>query len=94
MYELLAPPTVVGPAVVIMVLAIIYRAPRGLSLLLAVIVAIFTKDRDRRNACLTIVDAMCEARSRRSRSRVRLTPPRTGPRDDDSGKPPLSLSKP
>ena len=55
---------VAGPAVVI--LAIIYRAPKGFSLLFAVIAGICTGDENRRRACVEMVYALCRARSWRS----------------------------
>jgi hypothetical protein len=62
---------VAGPVVVI--LAIICRAAKDLSLLLAVIVGICTRDENRRDACVELVCFLCQARSRRSRSPARPT---------------------
>ncbi len=95
MYELLAHPAVVGPAVVILVLTIIYRAPRGLSLLLAVIVGICTKDKDRRDACVEMVYALCQTRFHRSQSSAQpIRPRKRRPRSAGTTNTPPSLPKP
>jgi hypothetical protein len=85
-------PYLVGPAVVI--LAIIYRASKGLSLILAVIVGICARDENRRDACVEMVCALCQARSRRSRSPARPTLPTTRPRTNGTRHTPPSLPSP
>jgi hypothetical protein len=85
-------PYLVGPAVVI--LAVIYRASKGLSLLLAVIVGICTRNENRRDACVEMVCALCQARSRGSRSQARPTRPTTRRRTNTTRHTPPSLPKP
>lgn len=81
--------TVAGPVVVI--LAIVYRAFKGLSLLLAVIVGICTRDENRRDACVEMVCALCQVWSRRSRSPAPSTLPTPTRRASDTRQIPPSL---
>ncbi len=66
MSEFLPHLTVAIPAVVIIMIG--YCAAKGISLLLASVVGICTKDENRRAACVEIVSSLCQAPSGRSRN--------------------------
>lgn len=68
MFAILPCLAVVGPAVISLAT---YRACKGLSLLLAVIVSVCTKDENRRAACVEAVRALCQARPRPSSDSAR-----------------------